>query len=116
MLPKKFSVQTPVTKVDFSQKTQSVIVPPQGEFVSAGLCRHITEWERVTKDTISLQAIRGTKKTTEVYTSSPLHDSSRAGHEEGDPGPAAAQGHTVVPRDTEVFLSSVFTVPKLERG
>ena len=38
-----------------------MITPPQGDFVAAGLCNYIPEWEKVTKDPISLQAIRGTK-------------------------------------------------------
>ena len=38
-----------------------MITPPQGDFVAAGLCKYIPEWEKVAKDPISLQAIRGTK-------------------------------------------------------
>ena len=37
VLRKIISVQTPETMVGFRQKTQSVIIPPQGEFVSVGL-------------------------------------------------------------------------------
>ena len=80
-----------------------MIVPPYGEFVYAGLCKHIPEWERVTKNSISLQAIRGTK--IPLKSSPPLCDSSRAGQEEGgpstgrgDPGPAEAQVHPGGPK------------------
>ena len=33
VLPTTISVQSPVPRVGFGQKTQSVIIPPQGEFV-----------------------------------------------------------------------------------
>ena len=59
----------------------------------------------------------------EVYTSSPVRDSSQSGQKEGGPVLDKAfqdllqlKAIQVVHKDTKVFLSSAFTVPKLERG
>ena len=44
-----------MTSVGCGQKTHSVIIPPWDHFVDGGLCNYVPEWEKATKNSISLQ-------------------------------------------------------------
>ena len=74
----------------------------------------------MTKDPISLQAIRGTKIPPKSTPPLCYVTQAELDRRKGDQVLDKAillqlKAIKVVPRDTKVFLSSVFTIPKLER-
>ena len=100
-----------------------MIIPPQGNFRAAGLKDHIKQWQEVTKDHISLQAISGVK--IPLKSVPPLRHATKEELDRRRTDPVVAEAINellqlgaikVVPKDTKVFLSNVFTVAKTERG
>ena len=120
-------------------RTQSVTVPQQGQFIAGALTRHLDAWRQVTEDYVSLQAIVGVK--IPLIGKPPVRRASRAELDERRVDPVIDEAVKVVStqavlvslinspqellnlkavqemqEDDEVFLSRVFTVPKMERG
>ena len=100
-----------------------MIIPPQGNFRAAGLKDHIKQWQEVTKDHISLQAISGVK--IPLKSVPPLRHATKEELDRRRTDPVVDEAIKellqlgaikVVPKDTKVFLSNVFTVAKTERG
>ena len=98
-------------------------IPTQAKFQAAGLRNHVGAWQEVTKDHICLQAISGVK--IPLVSTPPLRlaTKEKLGRRETDPVVDEAIRELlelgaiqIVPRDTKVFLSRVFTVAKTERG
>ena len=114
-------------------------VPNQGQFVAGALTRHVEEWSQVTDDYVSLQAIVGVK--IPLTGKPPVHCASRAELDKRRVDSVIDEAIKVVStqevlvslinspqellnlkavqemqENDEVFLSRVFTVPKLERG
>ena len=114
-------------------------VPNQGQFVAGVLTRHIEEWSQVTDDYVSLQAIVGVK--IPLTGKPPVRRASKAELDERRVDPVIDEAVKVVStqevlvslvnssqelfnlkavqeiqEEDEVFLSRVFTVPKMERG
>ena len=114
-------------------------VPNQGQFVAGALTRHVEEWSQVTDDYVSLQAIVGVK--IPLTGKPPVRRASRAELDERRVDPVIDEAVKVVStqevlvslinspqellnlkavqeiqEEDEVFLSRVFTVPKMERG
>ena len=114
-------------------------VPNQGQFVAGALTRHVEEWSQVTDDYVSLQAIVGVK--IPLTGKPPVCRASRAELDERRVDPVIDEAVKVVStqevlvslinspqellnlkavqeiqEEDEVFLSRVFTVPKMERG
>ena len=98
-------------------------MPSQGQFQAAELRNHTLKWQEITQDQISLKAIRGVKiplistpplrcatkeelarKRVDVVIDKEVDELLQLG---------AIQ---VVPNNSMVFLSNVFTVAKTERG
>ena len=114
-------------------------LPNQGQFVAGALTRHVEEWSQVTDDYVSLQAIVGVK--IPLTGKPPVRRASRAELDERRLDPVIDEAVKVVStqevlvslinspqellnlkavqemqENDEVFLSRVFTVPKMERG
>ena len=114
-------------------------LPNQGQFVAGALTRHVEEWSQVTDDYVSLQAIMGVK--IPLTGKPPVRRASRAELDERRVDPVIDEAVKVVStqevlvslinspqellnlkavqemqENDEVFLSRVFTVPKMERG
>ena len=114
-------------------------LPNQGQFVAGALTRHVEEWSQVTDDYVSLQAIVGVK--IPLTGKPPVRRASRAELDERRVDPVIDEAVKVVStqevlvslinspqellnlkavqemqENDEVFLSRVFTVPKMERG
>ena len=111
------------TSAGSSQQTQSVIVPKLGPFQAGVLSLHVKEWENVTKDYISLQAIEGVEipitKTPPLRLATELELSKRSVDplvEENISMMLKLGAVKEIPRDSKGFFSRVFTVPKVERG
>ena len=104
-------------------QTQSVIIPDSGPFQAGGLSQHVQDWQDITTDYVSLQAIRGVE--IPIWKMPPLLPPSRRELERRTVDPVVDQNISEmldlgaireVPRESEVFVSKVFTVPKVERG
>ena len=105
-------------------KTQSVKVPDQGNFYSASLCNHSQAWLKISKDLFITQAItEGVKIPLKGSPPTRSPSQEELAFRSKDPVVEEAVSELLhlgavveVPADSEVFLSKVFTVPKLERG
>ena len=100
-----------------------MIIPLQGKFRAGELTRHVDDWKQVIDDHITLQAIAGVN--IPLLSTPPLRYVTKEELEERRIDPVIDEAIAellnleavqVVPRDAKVFLSRVFTVPKLERG
>ena len=100
-----------------------MIIPSQPKFQAAGLRNHVSAWQKVTKDHICLQAIRGVK--IPLLSTPPLRLATKEELEVRQTDPVVdeairelleLEAIQVVPRDTKIFISRVFTVAKTERG
>ena len=101
-----------------------MIVPDQGNFYSASLSTHTQAWLKISKDPFIIQAISGGVRiplSGSPPTRSPTQEELACKSKDPVVEKAISEllrlGAVVeVPADSEVFLSRVFTVPKLERG
>ena len=107
---------SPVTK-------DTVKVPEQGQFRAAALKDHLRDWLEISKDKVTIQAVQGVKLP--LRSTPPTRCPSKEDLRRRDVDPvvdASVKEHLElgaieeIPTDTEVFLSKVFTVPKMERG
>ena len=107
---------SPVTK-------DTVKVPDQGQFKAAVLMDHLNDWQEITKDPVTIQAVKGVKLP--LRSTPPTCCPTEGDLERRDEDPVVDSSIKEllelgaiqeIPRDTPVFLSKVFTVPKLERG
>ena len=98
-------------------------VPNQGQFRAGALTRHVQEWSQITDDYITLQAIKGVKLP--LIGRPPVRCPSRAELDEWRVDPVIDEtikellylnAVQEVHEKDEVFLSRIFTVPKMERG
>ena len=101
----------------------TVTVPAQGQFRAAGLTGHLRDWQEITQDPVTIQAIQGVKLP--LRSAPPTRRPTREDLERRDVDPVVDTSIREllelgaiqeIPRDTPVFLSRVFTVPKMERG
>ena len=94
-----------------------------GPFQAGVLIKHLEEWQDMTQDFISLQAIRGV--TIPLLKTPPLRLPSKEELTRRTLDPVVEENISEmlqlgaikeVPQNSRVFLSRVFTVAKMERG
>ena len=104
-------------------RTHSVIVPGQQHFKAGILSQFIGEWQKITTDPVVLQAVRGLR--IPLNHSPPLRlvtteELTNMGHDLVIDSTVKEMLNLnaiqLVHKETKVFISKVFTVPKLERG
>ena len=104
-------------------RKDTVIVPDQGQFEAAVLTNHLKDWQEISQDPVTIQAIKGVKLP--LRSTPPIRCPTKEDLERWDEDPVVDSSIKElldlgaiqeIPRDTPVFLSRVFTVPKLERG
>ena len=101
----------------------TVKVPDQGQFKAAVLKDHLKDWQEISQDPVTIQAVRGVKLP--LRSTPPTRCPTKEDFERRDEDPVVDASIRElldlgaiqeIPRNTPVFLSKVFTVPKLERG
>ena len=98
-------------------------VPAQGRFRAGSLKLHVKEWESITQDEFTLQSIVGVHIHTVI--TPVVRPPSKAELQQRNTDPVVDQNivdllqlgviRKVSPEE-EIFISQVFTVPKVERG
>ena len=104
------------------QWTHSVTVPNQFQFRSAILKDHLRDWQEISQDPLVLQAVQGVQ--IPLSSSPPLRcpTESELCRRDSDLVDSSVKellqlgAIEEIPRGSSVFISKVFTVPKLERG
>ena len=116
-------LKTQVIQEQSLENIQKVILPSQGTFVAGSLPDFQHNWQAISKDPVTLDAVTGftIPFATVPPCRLPTHEELTA----ADSDPVVDESikeildlkaATIVPPDTPGFYSRVFTVPKMERG
>ena len=99
------------------------IPPGQVPFEAGVLSQYLGEWEQITSDPVSLQALQGVRIPLKCTPPLRCASTEELSSKMSDPVVDSTiqemltlKAIQVVDRKTEVFISRVFTVPKMERG
>ena len=117
------TINSVIPGTGFGLKTRSVIVPTQKQFKAGILKDHLKDWIDIAADPVSLKAVQGVRiplsatppvrhvsmeelrlRVDDPVVDSTISDMLKLG---------AIQE---IPKEEKIFLSRVFTVPKVERG
>ena len=116
-------IKTQVIQDQSLDNVQKVILPPQRTFVAGGLPDFQDNWEAITEDPVTLDAVTGF--TIPFATTPPCRLPTQEELTAVDSDPVVDESikeildlkaAVIVPPDTPGFYSRVFTVPKMERG
>ena len=102
---------------------KNLILPPQRTFVSGCLKDFLPQWKMISEDPVTLDAVTGITIPFEELPPRRVPSQQELMSQDEDPVVDESirelldlKAAVIVPRDSPGFFSSVFTVPKLERG